>query len=137
MTYLKHVLRHKWRMLFQGLPLWLALLHDADKLWPDEFRAYAASFQGDRYHRAGDFLGAWHRHQRRSKHHWQAWVVLDEDGTLKPLPMPARYRREMLADWRAASVGYGRTAADWYAEHAYLMVLHDETRRWVESELGL
>jgi len=140
MSYLRHLLQHKWRMLFQGLPLWLALAHDCDKLWPDEFIAYARGYahRGQMKYQKGDaFFRAWHKHQRRSKHHWQSWLVVDDDGTTTALEMPALYRREMLADWRAAAEAADTTAAWWYMTNHERLNLHPLTRLWVEQELGL
>ena len=138
MKYLRHLLAHKWRMLFQGLPLWLALAHDWDKLWPDEFGPYSRAFgRKGKYDKGPDFFFAWHKHQRRSKHHWQVWVVIDDDGRLVPLPIPDLYRREMLADWITAAAARGSTAQAWYRAHWDDLKLHPDTRAWVESELKI
>jgi hypothetical protein len=52
------------------------------------------------------------------------------------LSMPDRYRREMLADWRGAGRAYGNPDTEkWYKEHCENIILHPETRAWVESEL--
>ena len=88
------------------------------------------------------FDGAWNHHQKRNKHHWQRWLLtLDSartDGKLFPVPMPDRYRREMLADWRGAGRAYGNpNTAEWYMKNRDQMQLHPQTREWVEAELGL
>jgi hypothetical protein len=57
--------------------------------------------------------------------------------------MPDRYRREMLADWRGAGRAYGRQpeknndpdAAAWYLENRAKIILHPDTRAWLEDEL--
>ena len=52
------------------------------------------------------------------------------------LPMPDRYRREMLADWLGAGRAYGNPdTAGWYQDHKDGILLHPETRAWVEREL--
>jgi len=58
--------------------------------------------------------------------------------TLHPDPMPDVYRREMLADWRGAglALGFPDTAA-WYAKNRDKMILHDETRAWIEAQLSI
>jgi hypothetical protein len=139
MRYAWHVLAHKWRMLFQGLPLWLALLHDCDKFWPDEFGPYSQAFVGGhpKFTRDAGFYRAWHKHQRRTKHHWQAWTLIEDNGDQKALPIPDLYRREMLADWRAASAAAGSTAVVWYTANWNKILLHPETEAWVRKELGL
>lgn len=56
----------------------------------------------------------------------------------KALPMPDRYRREMVADWRGAGRAYGNTdTAGWYHRNKKGIILHPETREWVERELGI
>lgn len=45
---------------------------------------------------------AWVQHQHRNPHHWQHWVLREDDGATKLLPMPDRYVREMVADWAGA-----------------------------------
>jgi len=88
-----------------------------------------------------DLNAAWNLHQKRNRHHWQYWVLLnDTDEPLEVLlPMPDRYRREMLADWRGASraLGYGRQVREWYLKHSHKMRLHSDTRAWLEHELGV
>ena len=53
-------------------------------------------------------------------------------------PMPDRDRREMLADWRGAgrAVGKPDTKA-WYLANRDKMILHPETRMWIEQQLGV
>ena len=59
-------------------------------------------------------------------------------NNLLALPMPDRYRREMLADWRGAGRTYGNTdTRAWYIDNREKMTLHPETAAWIESELGL
>ena len=59
---------------------------------------------------------AWRKHIHRNKHHWQWWILREDSGEIKSLPMPDRYRREMLADWRGAgmALGYGDNTVEWY-----------------------
>lgn len=55
------------------------------------------------------------------------------------LPMPERYAREMVADWMGAGraiTGEWKTPK-WYWENRHNMVLHPDTRAYVESELGI
>jgi len=59
-------------------------------------------------------------------------------GSLKVLPMPDRYRREMLADWRGAGLAQGTPdTVKWYKANRDKMQLHPETRAWIEERLGL
>ena len=47
-------------------------------------------------------------------------------------------RREMLADWRGAGKALGTPdTAAWYTANRENMILHEDTRAWIEKELGL
>lgn len=57
---------------------------------------------------------------------------------VKVLPMPDQFRKEMLADWRGA--GRAQRTPDttaWYVANKDKMILHPETRAWVEFQLGI
>ncbi|MEW6726891.1 MAG: DUF5662 family protein [Bacillota bacterium] len=54
------------------------------------------------------------------------------------LPMPDRYRKEMLADWHGAGKAQGKPDTKaWYLANKDKMLLHPETRDWVEAQLGV
>jgi hypothetical protein len=75
---------------------------------------------------------------KRNKHHWQYWVLVEDEGGYKVLDIPSRYRREMLADWIGAgrALGYPRLETWlWYQRNSHKMRLHPETRAWVEQRL--
>jgi hypothetical protein len=156
--YLAYVLRHKWFVFHEcrrlRVPLLIALFHDWDKLLPDEWIPYVRRFHGKGkqgrkgtgvgfIHLAGtneEFDDAVRVHCRRNKHHWQYWVFADSDEhsvRITVRPMPDVYRREMLADWRGAGRAQGTPdTLAWYRANARRLSLHDETRQWIESELG-
>lgn len=59
---------------------------------------------------------------------------------LIPLPMPDRARREMMADWFGAGRAYNANwtplePRKWYEKNRDKMILHADTRAWVEAEL--
>lgn len=161
LKYLRYVLRHKWFVLRAGLmlkarghdiPLRNLLLHDLSKLTLHEWFPYVWTFYGpeplqrredggyDATAISREFDYAWLSHQR-NKHHWQAWVLLKDDGTTKPLEMPYIYAAEMVADWMGAGMainGHGLDQAfmetvNWYEANQGKMVLHPATRRVVEG----
>ncbi|HEY1294711.1 MAG TPA: DUF5662 family protein [Chloroflexota bacterium] len=163
--YLRYVVRHKWYVLVYGWRLgipWLALLHDNSKFLPSEWFAYAHFFYGrpprvwrdvsagEKYERLEAawreseegrkeaFRAAWLHHQNRNKHHWQYWLLVNDQEPPRILPMPDRYRREMLADWRGAgrAINGIEDALGWYRQNRDKMQLHPDTRAWVEAELG-
>ncbi len=87
------------------------------------------------------FDAAWNHHQKSNKHHWQFYLLTQDDDPDLVLPMPDRYRREMLADWRGASRAYTSSdnTREWYLKRRDKMIkrLHPETRAWIEDFLGL
>lgn len=81
---------------------------------------------------------AWNHHQKSNKHHWQFWVLIGGQDSTRCLPMPDRYRREMLADWRGAGRAYGNPdTKGWYLKNKDKIQLHDDTREWIEEQLGV
>jgi hypothetical protein len=144
---LSYVIRHKWyvwkvcRELKVG---WMqALTHDWSKFLPDEWFAYARFFSKDEenIHHVGtdlDFEYAWNRHQKRQPHHWQYWVLIqDQDNPkIQPLKMPEKYVKEMVADWRGAGMAQGYTNLwEWYHQNRGKIILHPDTRKRVEEIL--
>lgn len=58
--------------------------------------------------------------------------------TLYPNPMPDVYRREMLADWRGAGRALGNPdTRAWYLANKASIILHAETRAWIEAQLEI
>ena len=136
--YLKYVIRHKWHVLIECF--WIkqylhAIMHDVSKFFPSEFVPYAKHFYGhhdrDVHTKDQEFEVAWLLHQHRNKHHWDYWVK--SDG--KPVPMPAKYISQMIADWRAMGRVFGSNAEQYYRDNKDKMVLHKETTTIIESIL--
>ncbi len=144
--YLKNLLRHKY-FVYQagrelGLPMLRLIIHDWDKFGPQMFIAYACAFfrpDGTKqYVETEAFERTWNRHQKVSKHHWQAWVLMEDSGAIKVLKMPDMDMREMLADWRGAGRAYGNPdTAGWYEKTKHARKLHPETQAWIEAQLGI
>lgn len=149
--YLKYVLRHKWFVFCasweMGVPL-LGLLHDNSKFRPSEWFAYTNSFYGgERTHevrRAFDY--AWDFHQKRNRHHWQYWVLMNDSGEVRALDIPYKYMDEALADW----YGAGRAQAtrekphrgwiqvrEWWEANNAKMTLSDLTRAYFDMETAV
>lgn len=143
LLYGKYIIRHKWFVYQAGRKLgvgrWQLLIHDWHKLTPGEWFPYVETFYGNNPNAVSHaFDLAWLRHQKRGKHHWQWWVLPLDDGGQRALPMPDRYRREMVADWRGAGMAISGKddVSDWYSANRHNMTLHADTRAWVESEIG-
>lgn len=139
LKYASYVARHKWFVFRAGLrtkaPLWRLLIHDWSKLTPAEWGPYVRTFNMPERARPGEFDRAWLHHQHRNPHHWQHWLLQEDDGDLKALKMPEGLVREMVADW----MGAGRAitgkwdVAGWYADNWRKIHLHPETREQVNA----
>lgn len=142
--YFVYVLRHKWYVFQECVKqrlFWAGVCHDMSKFRTDEWIPYAEYFYGtgDKQYRQFRFDIAWNHHQKRNPHHWQYWVLREDGGEMKVLPMPDRYRREMLADWRGAgrAINGRDETAEWYVRNRERMLLHADTRTWIERQLGV
>ncbi|MDD5358224.1 MAG: DUF5662 family protein [Candidatus Nanoarchaeia archaeon] len=148
--YAKYVFKHKWYVMIacfsKGL-IWRGLVHDLSKFLPSEWFPYANYF----YEKNGtkktirdktgyykptdtgnsDFDFAWVLHQKRNRHHWQWWVLPEDSGGVKILPMPYKYVVEMFCDWigagRAQGVDDWWNPKPWYEINKSKMQLHEST----------
>lgn len=99
--------------------------HDASKYDKDEYEAYDAYFYGGNrsYKVVKNFDYAWLNHIHKNPHHWQYWVLIEDDpvtgSVMKPLEMPMVYIYEMIADWWSFSWRDGNLFEifKWYNEH--------------------
>lgn len=161
--YLQYLLRHKWYVMTEcfryGL-YWQGLTHDLSKFLPSEFLPYANYFYGNGqtikrgrdktgYYKPTDtgdkaFDFAWFLHQKRNRHHWQWWVLPEDEGEVKVLEMADKYRLEMLCDWVGAGKAQGHLSPpqdpmlvtrNWYKTNGHKMQLHPNTRAWIEKRL--
>ena len=145
-SYLKYILRHKWFVLLAcpltGASIWRGLVHDLSKARPSEWVPYANTFYkpdgSRRYLPHADFDSAWNQHQKANLHHWQYWVIIEDEGGSKPLPMPDKYVREMVADWIGAgrAINGSTDPTSWYEESKDKIQLHPDTRQLVEELLA-
>ena len=161
--YAWYVIRHKWFVLVEcwrrGL-IWRGLTHDLSKFRPSEFIPYARYFYGGSYPLLMDTHGdermaalnswrifqervdadfdlAWLRHQKRNDHHWQWWILPEDDGGEKIIEMAYRARKEMLCDWHGAGRAQGTPdTKEWYLANDLNMRLGGVARMWIEDELG-
>ncbi len=161
--YLSYLVRHKWYVMlacFRYGLYWQGIVHDWSKFLPSEWLPYAESFYGSRSKLIGEiqkthvalsqeethdlatirrqFDIAWLKHQHRNPHHWQHWVLREDSGLTKVLPMPRRYLLEMLADWEGAGraiTGKTGTTPGWYAKNRDKIMLHEDTRWSVDIML--
>lgn len=141
--YAKYVALHKWFVLRAGLrtkaPVWRLLVHDWSKLTPAEWGPYRRRFFAGRSGKTDgrdpdEWQRAWAHHWHRNAHHWEHWLVLRPGEAPRPMEMPERFIREMVADW----MGAGRAitgeweVAQWYDGNRETILLGPATRELVE-----
>lgn len=119
----------------------ITMAHDHSKDIPDEYDAYDAYFYGGNrsYDVTQEFNKAWLLHIHRNPHHWQYWVLINDDpeeGEII-LDMPLNYIIEMICDWWAFSWANGDLTEifKWYDKHKGYMKLSEKTRDIVEDIL--
>lgn len=156
MNALRHLIYLFWHKIYvfrAGLrwrvPIWQLIIHDWSKLLPDEFIPYTNHFfptpKPETSPTLLPFQIASRIHFSRNPHHWQYWCAWSiELGYCKPDPIPDKYRREMIADWEGTGWTKARWGSmkglplkDWYQSAKGGIVMHSETRLWVERQLGL
>jgi hypothetical protein len=138
--YASYLARHKWFVFRAGLrtrvPLWRLVIHDWSKMSRAEWGPYVRSFYGPRRTAEvkSDFDRAWLHHQHKNPHHWQSWILREDNGNVKTLEIPEHFVREMVADW----MGAGRAitgkweVGEWYAKNREKIQLHPSSRALVE-----
>ncbi len=140
-AYLRYIIRHKWFVFVAsrktGCSIYRAIVHDLSKFLPSEWVPYANTFYtkqgGKQYIPHLDFDKAWLHHQHCNKHHWQHWILQEDDGDIKHLEMPEKYVREMVADWAGAGKAItGKwEVKEWYANNNK-MNIHGNTLKLIE-----
>lgn len=121
----------------------IGMAHDESKTKPDEYEAYDAYFYGGNrsYMVVQAFNKAWLLHIHRNPHHWQHWILINDEPnegeTL--IEMPYNYILEMICDWWAFSWAKGDLTEifKWYEEHKDYIKLHPASRRAVEINLRM
>ena len=115
--------------------------HDESKFTEEEYFAYDAYFYGTPDE--DEFNLAWLHHIHNNPHHWQHWILVNgygkfgDPGVVTALEMPKVYALEMVADWWSFSWRSGNLTEvfDWYERHKDSIVLHPNTREYVEHVL--
>lgn len=159
--YFKYVIKHKWFVFIECVRLgqmWRGITHDLSKFLPDEFIPYARHFYGywptykevsqitrnDNFTKEGiqrAFNLAWLKHIHRNPHHWQYWLLQEDDGDLKRLPMPKKYIKEMVADWKGAGraitgINNPQECKNWYNKNKDKIRLNICTESYVSAILN-
>ena len=115
--------------------------HDRSKYDPEEYDAYDAYFYGGNrsYEVVQKFRYAWLRHIHKNPHHWQHWILINDDpdeGEIL-LEIPYNYIIEMICDWWSFSWASGDLFSifAWYAEHKDYIRMNPDSRKTVEDIL--
>jgi len=138
LEYLAYMWRHKWSVFKAGwklgVPWSLLVLHDLSKFLPWEWFPYLNYFYGTPDQ--SSFDRAWLDHIHHNKHHWQYWVLREDNGKVVCLDMPIYYILEMVADWIGVGQAKGSTdpaeVEKWYAANIDKIPLSKRTRYMVE-----
>jgi hypothetical protein len=164
LKYLKYLLKHKYYVAIEcfkcGL-IWRGLMHDFSKFYPSEFINYARFFYGKKgsdikkgrdktgYYKPTDtgdknFDFAWLLHQKRNRHHWQWWILPEDEGGTKIFQIEEPYLTEMICDWVGAGKAQGHFSPPndkylevrkWYKKNGDKMQLDDRTRGQIEFKI--
>ena len=119
----------------------MRLSHDYSKDQPDEYNAYDAYFYGGNrsYFVTQAFNKAWLLHIHSNPHHWQYWVLINDDPSEETIciEIPFNYILEMICDWWAFSWASGNLMEifDWYDQHKAYIQMADISRSAVEDIL--
>lgn len=116
----------------------IGYFHDSSKMDKEEYVAYDNYFYGNRsYDVVKAFDYAWLHHIHNNPHHWQYWLLINDDGDSpavpEPLKIPYEYVIEMICDWWSFSFTKGDLYEifKWYDDHKSRIVLHPVTRKEV------
>jgi len=138
--YFLYVLEHKKNVFLECFKFGLyihAFTHDLSKFLPSEFFSYARLF----YAPSGTpsmesilaFQKAWFLHQKRNKHHWGYWVLVNGRTDIVPLAMPWKYVKQMVMDWRGMSRKKNDSVEIYFFNHKDIMLLHNLTITRIED----
>ena len=117
--------------------------HDQSKYDKNEYDAYDRYFYGNNrsYEVVQDFDLAWLKHIHKNPHHWQYWILVNDESELgiKYLEIPLNYIIEMICDWWSFSWKSGNLYEifDWYAKHRDGMKINADSQKKIEEILNL
>ena len=105
-------------------------MHDSSKFNDEEFYPYLQYFYPEEGIDIDDdlFDEAWLHHQNINPHHWQYWVLIQDDGDTKVLDMPLNYIIEMLCDWSSFQYADKGDAHTFYDNNKDKMQLSKNTK---------
>ena len=114
--------------------------HDESKYSEEEYIPYMYYFYSEEQNKWLDrFNHAWLHHIHNNPHHWQHWVLYEDEGNSFALDMPMHYIIEMICDWWAFSWSSNNLYEifDWYKEHRDKQLMSLNTRMIVDTILDM
>lgn len=120
----------------------LLISHDESKEDAVEYYPYDNHFYGTNKSDSTDeeFQYAWLHHIHKNPHHWQYWVLHNDDPNegIVVLDMPYDYIIEMICDWWSFSFKSNDLTEifNWYKDHKDYILLSYKTRKMVEHILS-
>lgn len=117
------------------------LCHDASKSDIEEYDAYDKYFNSSRsYYVVQNFQYAWLHHLHNNPHHWQYWVLIndDKDSGENLLEIPDNYIIEMICDWWSFSWTNGNLYEifDWYDKGKEYRKINSNSLKKIEEILA-
>jgi hypothetical protein len=115
--------------------------HDYTKIQPDEYAAYDAYFYGGNRssYVVNNFNMAWLLHIHRNPHHWQYWILINDEPEEDAIIMdiPDKYVIEMICDWWSFSWKTGNLSEifKWYEERRRYFQFSVKSRMKIEKIL--
>lgn len=111
--------------------------HDNSKFDDEEYYAYLDWFypSEDCPKDEKAFNMAWNHHQKSNPHHWQYWILLEDDNE-DPiyLDMPLKYVVEMCCDWHSFSMKNPEsTAYYWWTTNRHKIKVSDKTAKLIDQ----
>lgn len=120
----------------------ISMYHDASKNNATEYPQYDNYFypkenSGPKDKVKEDFDYAWLHHIHANPHHWQHWVLINDDDGTKALEIPDNYILEMVCDWMSFSINKGNLNEifKWYEKAKEKQIMHPNSRKKVERLL--
>jgi hypothetical protein len=145
--YLWYLLRHKWYVLIECFKHRLfieGIIHDISKFLPDEFFPYMNYFYGavktpeEKDKTKKKFNVAWLKHQHRNKHHWQYWILKNDQKGWEAIEIPERNLQELVCDWVGAGKAiHGKNdVIKWYEENSRNFIIESDSLEYLKSILS-
>lgn len=137
---LGYMVKHKYYVFKIGLklrvPILQLLVHDLSKLYPSEIKWHIQR-HNERMGRTFYYKDNYAQllHYKKNRHHWQAWLFLNDKGEIECIEIPNKYIRELLTDWIAASLSKNgkNDLKEWYNKNKNIIKLHPNSRRKLEK----